>query len=44
VREVDLALLLVVLEHWEVDDPAEAERALLDQVELLADAGSGEAR
>ena len=40
VAEVDLLLLLVVLEHREVDDPAEPERALLDQVELLADASA----
>ena len=39
VAEVDLLLLLVIFEHREIDDPAEAERALLDQVELLGDAG-----
>ena len=43
VAEVDLLLLVIIFEHREVDDPAEAERALLDQVELLGDAGPGEA-
>ena len=38
--EVDLLLLLVELEHREVDDPAEAEGTLLDQAELLGDAGA----
>ena len=36
-------LVLVILEHREIDDPAEAERALLDEVELLGDAGAREA-
>ena len=44
VREVDLLLLVVELEHREVDDPAEAEGAFFDQVELLADAGPRSAR
>ncbi len=43
VAEVDLLLLVIIFEHREIDDPAEAERALLDQVELLGDAGPGEA-
>ena len=40
VAEVDLLGVLVVFEHREIDDPAEPERALLDQAELLADAGA----
>ena len=42
--EVDLLLLLVVLIHREVDDPAEAESAFLDEIELLGCAGAREAR
>ena len=41
--EVDLLVVLVILVHREVDDPAEAEGALLDEAELLGDAGAGEA-
>src|SRR5690606_27807854 len=37
VRELDLPRLLVQLVHREVDDPAELEDVLLDQVQLLAD-------
>ena len=37
VREVDLLLLLVPLVHREIDDPAELEPVLVDEVELLAD-------
>src|SRR5579859_1566464 len=43
VREVDLLVVLVILEHWEVDDPAELEALLIDQAELFAHAGAGEA-
>ena len=42
-REVDLLLLFVILVHREVDDPAEAERALLDELELFGDARASEA-
>ena len=44
VREVDLLLLLVPFVHREIDDPAELEAVLLDQVELLADLGARRAR
>src|SRR4029079_9508067 len=37
VAEVDLAGLLVPLEHREVDDPAEVVRVLLQQLEVLAE-------
>ena len=37
VREVDLLAVLIIFEHREVDDPAEAECAFLDQIELLRD-------
>src|SRR3954462_9909709 len=39
-REVDLLLLLVPLEHREIDDPAELEAVLLNEVEVLADLGT----
>ena len=42
--EVDLPLLLVELVHRKVDDPAEAERALFEEVELLGDPRSSETR
>ena len=34
-REVDLLVVFVILIHWEVDDPAEAENVFLDKVELF---------
>ena len=40
VREVDPLLLLVPLVHREIDDPAEARTVLVDETELLADAGA----
>ena len=40
VGEVDLLLLLVPLVHREVDDPAELEAVLVDEVEFLADLGA----
>ena len=40
VGEVDLLLLLVPLVHREVDDPAELEAVLGDEVELFADLGA----
>ena len=40
VREVDLLLFLVPFEHREIDDPAEIETILGDQVQLLADLGA----
>ena len=40
VGEVDLLLLLVPLEHGEVDDPAELEAVLVDQFQLVPDAGA----
>jgi hypothetical protein len=44
VGEVDLLLLLAPLVHREVDDPAQFEAVLLDQVEVLADFGARGAR
>ena len=44
VAEVDLLGRLVVLEHREVDDPAELEGVLGDQAQLLADLGARAAR
>ena len=44
VGEVDLLLLLVPLEHREVDDPAELEPVLVDQLELLPHLCPREAR
>ena len=40
VREVDAARVLVQFEHRIVDDPAEIEAVLGDQVEVLADLGA----
>src|SRR5882757_6351462 len=40
VAELDLAGVLVALEHREIDDPAEAELAGRDRTELAADAGA----
>ena len=40
VREVDLLLFLVPFVHREVDDPAELEAVLGDQIELVADLGA----
>ena len=39
-REVDLLLFLVPFEHREIDDPAELEAVLVDQVEIFADLGA----
>ena len=41
--EIDLLGVLVIFEHREIDDPAEFEAALVDQPELLGDAGAREA-
>src|SRR3546814_19837382 len=38
VAEVDLLLVLVILEHREVDDPAELEDVLLADIKFIADA------
>src|SRR5260221_658146 len=38
--ELDLAGLLAALVHREIDDPAEAEGALLNQPQFAADAGA----
>src|SRR5206468_1386218 len=38
VAKIDLLLVLVIFEHREIDDPAEAESVLLEEVELLGDA------
>ena len=35
--EIDLACLLVALVHREVDDPAEAERVLLDEIQIFSE-------
>ena len=35
--EVDLLLVLVPLEHREIDDPGEFEAVFVDQVQILAD-------
>src|SRR5690606_30122832 len=43
VAEVDLLLLLVVLEHREIDDPAEPEAVLRNEVEFFAHPGSSQA-
>ena len=40
VGEVDLLLLLVPLVHRKVDDPAELELVLIDQIQLAADLGA----
>ena len=41
VREFDLAGLLVHFEHREIDDPAQPEHVLFQQVEILAQLGAG---
>src|SRR5262249_40206444 len=43
-REVDLLLFLVPFVHREVDDPAELEAILRDQVEILTDLGAHRTR
>ena len=43
VREVELLLLLVPLEHRKIDDPAELEPAFVDELELLPDFRAREA-
>src|SRR5579872_6016358 len=40
--EVDLLFLLVPFEHRKVDDPAQFEPVLVDQVQLFTDLGAGE--
>ncbi|MNQ77402.1 hypothetical protein D3C85_922680 [compost metagenome] len=42
VAEVDLLLFFRPFEHGEVDDPAELELLLVDQLQLRADAGAGQ--
>ena len=44
VGEVDLLLLLVPLVHREIDDPAEGEAVLVDEVELAADLAAARRR
>src|SRR3546814_9194965 len=44
VTEVDLAGVLVGLEHREIDDPTHGEPVRVDQVELLGDAGARQSR
>src|SRR3546814_10225292 len=44
VTEVDLAGVLVGLEHREIDDPTHGEPVRVDQVELLGDAGARPSR
>ena len=39
-REIDLLFFLAPFVEREIDDPAEAEGVLLDQIELLADPGA----
>src|SRR3954465_9710215 len=39
-REVDLLVFLVPFEHREIDDPAELEAVLPDEIEVLADLGA----
>src|SRR5581483_11839886 len=41
VGEVDLLLLLVPLVHGKVDDPAELEAVLVDELQLASDHGAG---
>ncbi len=41
VGELDALLVLVPFEHREVDDPAEVEAVLVDEVQLAADARAG---
>src|SRR5437868_10153860 len=42
--EVDLLLLLIPFVHREIDDPAEVETILVDQLQLLADLRARETR
>ena len=42
-REIDLLLFLVPLVHREIDDPAEFEPVLVDQVQFFAELGAGKA-